>query len=175
MLQSIRDRAQGWIAWFIVALISVPFALWGIQEYIGGGTEPLVATVNVQKITEREFERRYRDYRQSLRQRLGDAYRADLFDEAMLRKESLESMIRSELIIQQADTLGMKAGADMIRSAISEIPAASAPALAAEKIHLKTRAEKSPAPPVSPVRSTAPGAIIPGPCCPVSKKRPSVL
>ena len=38
MLQEIRERAQGWIAWFIVILISVPFALWGISSYFDGGS-----------------------------------------------------------------------------------------------------------------------------------------
>ena len=33
MLTTIRERAQGWIAWVIVTIISVPFALWGINEY----------------------------------------------------------------------------------------------------------------------------------------------
>ncbi|MDQ7072654.1 MAG: SurA N-terminal domain-containing protein [Gammaproteobacteria bacterium] len=30
MLNFIRVHAQGWIAWFIVGLISIPFALWGL-------------------------------------------------------------------------------------------------------------------------------------------------
>ena len=42
MLQTIRDRAHGWIAWAIVFLISVPFALWGIQSYLDIGGEPIV-------------------------------------------------------------------------------------------------------------------------------------
>ena len=46
MLQTIRERAQGWIAWLIVILISIPFALWGIQSYLGVGGEPIAATVN---------------------------------------------------------------------------------------------------------------------------------
>ncbi|WP_420331502.1 SurA N-terminal domain-containing protein, partial [Pseudoalteromonas shioyasakiensis] len=37
MLQFIRDNAQGWIAWVIVGLIIIPFALWGLNEYVGGG------------------------------------------------------------------------------------------------------------------------------------------
>jgi hypothetical protein len=46
MLQTIRDRAQGWIAWAIVILISIPFAFWGIQSYLGVGGEPIAAKVN---------------------------------------------------------------------------------------------------------------------------------
>lgn len=122
MLQSIRDRAQGWIAWLIVILISIPFALWGIQEYLGVGSEPVVAKVNNTEITERAFEGRYRDYRAQLRQRLGDAYRPDLFDETMLRQETLESMVRDELVVQKADELGMKAGDALVRAEIARIP-----------------------------------------------------
>ena len=70
MLLTIRDKAQGWIAYVIVILISIPFALWGIGEYAGIGGEPVVATVNGQEITERDFENRYQQFRNELRQRL---------------------------------------------------------------------------------------------------------
>ena len=74
MLQTIREKAQGWIAWVIVILITIPFALWGIGEYVGIGGEPVVATVNGQEITERDYENRYQQFRNELRQRLGNAY-----------------------------------------------------------------------------------------------------
>lgn len=122
MLQSIRERAQGVIAWIIVILISVPFALWGIQEYLGVGSEPVVASVNDRDITEREFENRYRDFRQNLRQRLGSNYRPELLDEALLRKEVLDSMIRNELIMQASDELGLRAGNDLVSQTILGIP-----------------------------------------------------
>jgi len=122
MLQEIRARAQGWIAWFIVILISVPFALWGIQSYLGGGSAPVVASVNGQEITERAFETAYRDFRQRLRQQLGASYRPELIDEAMLRKEVLDSMIREEVILQAAQKMGLGAGDDLVRSAIMSIP-----------------------------------------------------
>lgn len=123
MLQSIRDRAQGWIAWFIVAIISVPFALWGIQEYLGVGAEPVVAQVNGSEITERDFENRYRDYREQLRQRFGDAFRPEMFDEGVLRKEALEGMVREELVRQFTERMGMAAGDLQVRSAIAAIGA----------------------------------------------------
>ena len=36
MLTQIRERATGWLAWVIVILITIPFALWGIQSYFEG-------------------------------------------------------------------------------------------------------------------------------------------
>jgi peptidyl-prolyl cis-trans isomerase D len=122
MLQQIRERAQGWIAWFIVILISIPFALWGIQEYLGVGSEQAVATVNGQEITEREFERGYREFRQRLREQLGANYRPELFDEARLREEVLNSMIRNQLILQSAADMGLSAGDDLLRATIVGIP-----------------------------------------------------
>ncbi len=123
MLQSIRDRAQGWFAWAIVILISVPFALWGIQEYLGVGAQPVVASVNGQEIKEREFERTYQRFRANLRQQLGDAYRADLFDEARLREDVLQSMVRDRLISQAAERMGLRISDAQVRIAIAGIPA----------------------------------------------------
>ncbi len=123
MLQSIRERAQGWIAWVIVILICIPFALWGIQEYLGIGGEPVKITVNDRDITEREFEQDYRQFREQLRLRLGTAYRPELMDEKLLRNEVVESLIRSELLIQAADRLGMRASNSFVRDFILQVPA----------------------------------------------------
>ncbi|HHH38525.1 MAG TPA: peptidylprolyl isomerase, partial [Sedimenticola sp.] len=123
MLQDIREKAQGWIAWFIVILISVPFALWGINSYLGGGSEPVVASVNGYEITEREFETTYRDFRQRLRQQLGDAYRPGLVDEKALRKQVLESMIQNRLVLQAAEKMGLGVSDELIRRTILSIPA----------------------------------------------------
>jgi len=123
MLQSIRERAQGVVAWFIVVLISVPFALFGINEYLGGGSEPVVASVNGQDITEREFDIGYREFRQNLRQRLGKDYRPDLIDEAVLRKDVLNAMIRNTLIAQASDAFGLRVGDTAVREAIVAIRA----------------------------------------------------
>ncbi len=118
MLQLIREKAQGWIAWVIVILISVPFALWGIQEYLGVGSAAIKASVNDREITEQEFDRDYRRYRDQLRQEMGALYRPDLLDDQLLRKEVLASMIKSELIYQQAIELGLRSSDEVLRDLI---------------------------------------------------------
>ena len=123
MLMTIRDKAQGWIAWAIVILISIPFALWGIQEYLGVGSEPLIAKVNDREITEREVETAAFKLRNNLREQLGAQYNADLFPEAMLRKQVLEGMIEDTLIMQATDRLGLRAGDTMVRQTILTVPA----------------------------------------------------
>ncbi|MCC9002049.1 MAG: SurA N-terminal domain-containing protein, partial [Candidatus Competibacter sp.] len=37
MLQKIRDHAQGWFAYTIIGLLTIPFAVWGINYYFEGG------------------------------------------------------------------------------------------------------------------------------------------
>jgi len=123
MLQSIRERAQGWIAWVIVILISVPFALWGVQEYLGVGGEPVVAKVNGQEITERELNRQFQRFRMEMRERLGKSYNPDLFDDNEMRKEVLNDLIRNNLILQASLDLGLRAGDQQVRDTILSVPA----------------------------------------------------
>ena len=47
MLQTIREKTQGWIAGTIISIIILSFALWGIHSYFtSGGASANVATVN---------------------------------------------------------------------------------------------------------------------------------
>jgi len=123
MLMTIRDKAQGWIAWVIVILISIPFALWGIQEYLGVGSEPVIAKVNDREITEREVESAAFRLRNNIREQLGGQYNADMFPESTLRKQVLEGMIQDTLIHDAAKDLGMRAGDAMVRQTIASVPA----------------------------------------------------
>ena len=51
MLQTIHDKAKGWIAYAIVGIITVPFALFGINQYFEGGGKLAAAVVNGEEIT----------------------------------------------------------------------------------------------------------------------------
>lgn len=123
MLQSIREHSRGWVAWAIVILISIPFALWGIHSYYGGGADPVVASVNGVEITRREFDRQYHGTRLMLREQLGASYSPDLFPENQLRTEVLESMIREALLLTTSKSLGLRASDQEIRLAIVTNPA----------------------------------------------------
>ncbi|MEW8654247.1 MAG: SurA N-terminal domain-containing protein [Candidatus Thiodiazotropha endolucinida] len=122
MLQVIRDKAQGWIAWAIVILISIPFALWGIQSYLGVGSEPVAAIVNGAEINERTLDNQYQRFRQQLREQLGAAYRPEMFDDARMRKEVLNRLIRDELVQQTSNRMGLRAGSNMIQASILSMP-----------------------------------------------------
>lgn len=123
MLLEIRERAQGWVAWAIVILISIPFALWGIQSYLGVGSEPAVATVNGTEISERQLDQNVQRTRMDMRERLGDAYDPALFEGAGLRERVLTQMIQTQVLLDAARGLGLHVADAVLRAAIAQEPA----------------------------------------------------
>ncbi|MBK1717798.1 SurA N-terminal domain-containing protein [Thiocystis violacea] len=122
MLQTIRDRAQGWIAWVIVILISIPFALWGIQSYMGVGGEPIAATVNGFEIPARDLDRQVQEARFELRERLGAAYDPAEFDDKRLRAEVLDNLIQEALLMDVVRRLGLRASDQDVQMQILSDP-----------------------------------------------------
>jgi peptidyl-prolyl cis-trans isomerase D len=122
MLQKIRDKATGWIAYAIVILISIPFALWGLNEYLGGAPARVVAEVNGVEISERAFQREYQNQRQQLAAMFGGRIPSGLVDDSVLRENALQLLIRRELVAQMADKKGFRISADAVASEIRAIP-----------------------------------------------------
>ena len=123
MLQSIRNRSQGWFAWAIVILITIPFALWGIQEYVGGGREPAAATVNGVEIPQREVQRAVQIQRQRLLTALGENADPALLDQLRLRDVALEGLIENEVLFQTAESAGFRVSDTQLVSRIHSISA----------------------------------------------------
>lgn len=117
MLEFIRKRATGWVAWFIVILISIPFALWGIQQYLSPVSSLSVAEVNQTEIGLREFQQAFQQRRVQLQRLLGPELAASI-NEAKLRRETLDRLINDELILQAASTSGLRIGDAQLASFI---------------------------------------------------------
>lgn len=115
MLQAIRDRAQGIFAWVLLIVIGVPFALWGIQNYIDTGKEKPAATVGDREIFDREVTRAYE---QSLNNLVG----IDDFDEKQLRREALDRLISQEVIAQSAEQRALVVSDVEARGFIQSLP-----------------------------------------------------
>ena len=124
MLQVIRDRASGWIAYIIVILISIPFALWGIQEYLGGNDPLLAAEVNGNEIPLRAFNREYHQQRQYLQSIMGGQLPPQ-YSEPALKHSVINRMVRNELLRQEVEASGYHVGNKVLLKEISAIPAFS--------------------------------------------------
>ncbi len=123
MLQFIRERAQGVIAWIIVILIIIPFALWGVHQYVGGGEEPAAASVNGTEISQARLQQAYRMQRDRLQQMFGANFRPELFPEETMKAQVLDSLIERELLLQAAASSGMRIADEQLSSTIASIEA----------------------------------------------------
>lgn len=123
MLMYIRDRATGWIAWVIVILISIPFALWGVNEYLGPSQNVAVATVNGQELGYQEFQRVSSRNRDRLIRFLGSAASPELLDDERIRAQALEQMLDEAVILQSARSTGMRIADEQLAYAINSEPA----------------------------------------------------
>ena len=79
MLSRIRDRASGWIAWAIVILISIPFALWGINSYFEGASKVVVATAEGIEIDQQLYQQTLAQQQRSLVQLAGRNVDPEIF------------------------------------------------------------------------------------------------
>jgi len=120
MLGYIREQVQGWIAWAIIILLIIPFALWGINQYFHGGSDVNVATVNGEAISQKAFQRELQMQRDRLRQMLGAQFNPSLMDE-QLKQRTLNEMVDRELLSQTANNSGYRVSTDLVIKTIETI------------------------------------------------------
>ena len=122
MLQKIRDRAQGWFAYTIVALLTVPFAVWGINYYFEGGGSMDAARVGDSKISLQEYQRAYQQQRQRLQSMMGDQFDAALLEGAGLKQDVLRQMVNERVLTQLVSQQGMRVSDTQLRQALLSLP-----------------------------------------------------
>ncbi|MFH0350403.1 MAG: SurA N-terminal domain-containing protein [Chromatiales bacterium] len=121
MLQSIHDRAQGWLAWIIIGLICIPFAFWGIQEYLTAAEEVAVAEVNGEEVELDAFQRAYQQYRKQYQMILGRL--SEKANEDGLKQQTLDQMVEMLLKKQLGEKLGLRIGDQQVTQAVKTLPA----------------------------------------------------
>lgn len=123
MLHFIRDRAQGWIAWFIVGLISIPFALWGVNSYLTGPSDVVVAEVNGNEIKQAELQQSLQQYRDQMRNMLGEQFDPAMFEGPMVKRNVLNGLIEQLLLRDANEKLGQRVSDAEISQVIRTTPA----------------------------------------------------
>ncbi|MDO9161493.1 MAG: SurA N-terminal domain-containing protein [Methylococcaceae bacterium] len=114
MLTKIREKAQGAFAWGILIVICVPFALWGIQNYVDTGEEAPVASVGDRDFFQRDVNKAYEQYSQN--------FQGMAFDEQTLKAQALEKLIKDEVLLQHVHAKGLVTTDDMARDFIQSLP-----------------------------------------------------
>lgn len=124
MLQSIRDRSQGWLAWIVVSIICATFALWGIHSYLSNvGTSDVVATVNGEDIHQAQVMTSYERMRQQRQIQLGADFALDQTAESQLKKKALGDLIMARVLSKAALQSGFRVSPEQVKAMLLNVPA----------------------------------------------------
>ena len=121
MLEAIRERSKGWLAKTILALITIPFALWGIESYLQqAGSNVAVAKVGDDTITVQQ----YSNALQGVRNQLQADGKADpsVLDSPLLKQSVLDRLINNRLLNQEVKRSNFYIGDEQLSKFIIEMP-----------------------------------------------------
>ena len=101
MLLAINERIKGWLGIFIIFLIAIPFALWGIESYVGGADEQFVAVIDGTEISTGRFDRDVSSLRQGY-------IRDDrpIPEDSQLKQDAIDRIINTTVLENVVETQG---------------------------------------------------------------------
>lgn len=108
MLQNIRNNIQGVVAKVIIGIITIPFAIFGIETLISGSNVVEVAKVNGDKITEVDLQQAIHTQKRQMLMMMGDKVQPEMLEDNALRGPALDALINQRLLQQSADQLQVR-------------------------------------------------------------------
>ena len=123
VLQSIRERLTGVLAFVILGILVIPFALVGVTQYFTSSGQNIVARVNDSEITTNDFTESFSNYRRRMQSIMGAAYDPVEMDQLTVRREHLDNLIDERLITEAAQSMGLDVDDETLAAEIRNIPA----------------------------------------------------
>lgn len=142
MLQALREKSSGWVATVILGILIVPFALWGVNDYMGGRADNYAARIqspptwwqsapswwpvsmvwDSEEIDLQSFRNRLDRERSNERQRQGEAFDNRQFESAENKRAILDQLIDERLAEIAAREAGIVVPDALVRREIARIP-----------------------------------------------------
>ncbi|MDO8988546.1 MAG: SurA N-terminal domain-containing protein [Sideroxyarcus sp.] len=101
----------------VLALIIVPFALWGVDSYQKSGDGAVLASVNGEKIGQQEFDYALNQQQQRIREMAGANFDPTFFDKPEIKHSVLDGLVTQRVIALEA----RKAGLSLTNEQIGQI------------------------------------------------------
>src|SRR5512138_503313 len=118
MLQSIRDKITGWIAWIFLAVIAVVFIFWGIDFGTGGAT--YAAKVDGERIPVQEVRRAWQQQQSRLQQMMRTELPQELVESQ--QRAILDQFVQQALLERRAKDLGFRVSDAALAQRVMEFP-----------------------------------------------------
>lgn len=106
-----------------LVLITLPFALWGVDSYVRNAEVSVgVATVGGAKITQQDLQSALREQQDRMRAQLGGKFDAAMFESPQIRRAVLDSLITQRLLAEQARQAKLTVGNEQLVQFIASVP-----------------------------------------------------
>lgn len=127
MLNAMRKTTGTWVVRIFLALLIGSFAVWGIGDFVRGGTDTSVAKVGGVEISQLEFSEQLRRDLQRVQSQLGTGLTTEQAKALGLHEQTLRNLIGRTLLDTEADKLGLAVPDARLAEAIRETPAFRGP------------------------------------------------
>ena len=114
MLVKIREKLHGVFAWVILLMIVIPFALWGIQNYLDVGKERPIVSVGDKDFFQREVTQAMTQYSQN--------YAGMNLGEDVIKAQALKKLINDEVLFQYVEDENLVISDENARNFIKSLP-----------------------------------------------------
>ncbi len=143
MLQTLRDKSSGWIATVILGLLIIPFAFFGMEQYLFQRNVTYAAKIEApptwwssapdwwlvrkllwseEEIDVSEFRSAFEQARQQQRQAEGDAFDSRRFETTEKKREILEALVDQRVLRMVTERSGFGIGNEQVKEYIASIP-----------------------------------------------------
>ncbi len=144
MLQALREKTSGWIAIAIVAVLAVPFAFFGMEQYLFQNNADYAAKVeappkwwrsapdvwpvrklvwSTTEVSAEEFRQAFDTMREQRREAEGENFDARGFETIESKREVLEQLIDRAVLALAAERANIVVGDAQVEGIIRTIPA----------------------------------------------------
>jgi peptidyl-prolyl cis-trans isomerase D len=121
MFDAVRNNKR--IVQVFLALITLPFAFWGVDSYVrNAGTGNDVAMVGDTKITLQDFQTSWREQMDRARKQLGPKFRQDQFDTPEMRNAVVNALVDRRLLLLEAGKNRLGASNNLLVEIITSMP-----------------------------------------------------
>lgn len=143
MLQKLREKTSGWIAMVILGLLCIPFAFFGMEQYLFQSNQTFAAKVEAppkwwqsapswwpatmlwqrDEVDQNEFRDAFEQARQQQRQALGDNFDPREFESIDNKRKVLDGLVDQLVMRMSAKRAGIAVSDAQVRDVIQSIPA----------------------------------------------------
>lgn len=121
MFDFVHERKR--VVQVVLALIILPFALWGVDSYQNSGDVGVLATVQGTRIGQAEFEDALMQQRRRMQELAGADFDPALFDRPEFKRSVLEGLVTQHLLLANAKETGLTVSDEQIAQIIAGIGA----------------------------------------------------